>query len=72
MKPALAEYLIIAGEAATVLCSHHTRAFEATTTALGMPIEVYLLGDDAVVDEEPVTCQACYLTAVELPLNMRH
>jgi hypothetical protein len=62
---ALAEYLIMMDDTATVLCHKHTQAFEDINTAMNRPYEVYSIGDD----EDPVSCQACHLAAVKANLT---
>jgi hypothetical protein len=63
MKPLNAQYLISLDGDNTVLCRHHTRAFEYVMTALNRDHQVYLIDPT----EEPALCQACYLGNVVLP-----
>ena len=57
----LAQYLLVQGGNATVLCEKHKEAFVDLMTLMEYTYDQYLLPDD---DSDPVSCQACHLAQV--------
>ena len=60
-----AEFLIewTSGQA-TVLCTQHTQAMQATAQAAGLPITIY----EIAPEDRDITCQACHLAQWSEPL----
>jgi hypothetical protein len=62
-----ADYLVMIGDGATVLCKRHAEALAAAYAAADQPLDVYPVQED---DEngmpmDPITCQACHMAAVK-------
>jgi len=55
-----AEYLVMIGDGATVLCTKHKDSLVHILVAANQGPEIYDIGDD----EEPIACQACHLAAM--------
>ena len=56
-----AEYLVMIGDGATVLCTKHRDSLVLAFVAAGQELDVYEIGSD----EEPIACQACHLAAMK-------
>lgn len=63
----LAEYLVLIGDGATVLCPRHAQALAAAYGAAGQHLELYPIGpeDEEGQPTENMTCQACHMAAVK-------
>ena len=62
----LAEYLVLLGDGATVLCQRHRDALVAAFSAAQQPLEVFPIqeDDDSGQPMETMSCQACHMAAV--------
>jgi hypothetical protein len=63
----LAEYLVMIGDGATVLCGRHKDALAQAFAAAGQPLEVFSIQEDDETGQpmEPISCQACHMAAVK-------
>ena len=56
-----AEYLVMIGDGATVLCKRHLTALAAAFAAAQQTLEAFELDPE----DGPITCQACHMAAVK-------
>lgn len=56
-----AEYLVMIGDGATVLCARHKDNLVLAFVAAGQELDVFAIDPE----EEPVACQACHLAAMK-------
>jgi len=58
-----AEYLVLLGDGATVLCERHARALASAFAAASQPLEIYPIGaeDEEGMATEDMNCQACHM-----------
>ena len=63
----LAEYLVLLGDGATVLCEKHKDALAQTFAAAQQHLDVFPIQEDDETGQhmEPMNCQACHLAAVK-------
>jgi len=63
----LAEYLVLLGDGATVLCERHAQALASAFAAAQQPLEMYPIGpeDEEGMATENMSCQACHMAAVK-------
>mgnify|MGYP003335788556 CR=1 FL=1 len=61
-----AEYLVLLGNGATVLCQRHRDALAAAFEAAQQPLEIFPIQEDGEDGQpmEVMSCQACHMAAV--------
>lgn len=62
-----ADYLVLIGDGATVLCRRHAEALASAYAAAGQNLEVYDIHETEQDDMpvETMSCQACHMAAVK-------
>jgi len=55
------EYLVKIGDGATVLCKRHLAALAAAFAAAQQTLEAFEIDPE----EEPISCQACHMAAMQ-------